>query len=402
MGNLWHSFNLNPGILATTEPDNASITRDYMYSINFLPLTATFTGLEAATYDVYVMIGNNGGANDQLRTWEVGFSVGETLQTTLPIGPLSGNDNTIWNSGVNYVKYQATLAEGQSLMITSTPVAIQWGTLNAIQIVKIPEAAEPFSLTITPATAPATGFDLAWVSQAGNFYNLRTSTDLAGPIANWDLVEGNIAATPPTNAFQVAPTDASRFYAVEEFAAPPPPPFFATGFEADAAGFTVITTQGSAWERGTPDSDNGASPPSDLVLTTGNGGSANAWGTNLGTVGEGFYINPTTTVLRSPVIDLTDKTFANLTFAEAVDFATTDSAQVYVISDSDDSVVAGPIHTSSTGASRTANWATANGGNAIALPAAALGRSIRLEWRFTGGTAAYLGWYIDDVEVAGQ
>ena len=63
-------------------------------------------------------------------------------------------------------------------------------------------------------------------------------------------------------------------------------------------------------------------------------------------------------------------------------------------------MIAGPIHTSSTGAIRTVGWATANGGATIALPPAALGQPIRLEWRFTGGTDAFLGWYIDDVTVS--
>lgn len=71
-------------------------------------------------------------------------------------------------------------------------------------------------LTITPATAPATGFELAWESQAVKRYNLRTSTDLTGPISTWSLVEGGIEATPPTNTFPVDPADPRRFYAVEE------------------------------------------------------------------------------------------------------------------------------------------------------------------------------------------
>lgn len=138
MGNLTNAFNL-PGLLATAEAGNASITRDFLYSVSSLPLTATFTGLQAATYDIYVMIGNNGSVADGSRTWNVGFTVGGTLQTTLPIGPLTGNDNTIWNAGINYVKYQATLADGESLLISSAPVGHDFGVFNAIQIVPVPE-----------------------------------------------------------------------------------------------------------------------------------------------------------------------------------------------------------------------------------------------------------------------
>lgn len=44
-----------------------------------------------------------------------------------------------------------------------------------------------------------------------------------GAIAGWDLVAGGngIAATPPTNTFNVDPDLAKRFHAVEEFDAPP-------------------------------------------------------------------------------------------------------------------------------------------------------------------------------------
>ncbi len=79
----------------------------------------------------------------------------------------------------------------------------------------VPESPE-FLLTITPATAPATGFVLDWQSQAGKLYNLRTSTDLTGAVSNWALVEGGIEATPPTNTYPVDPADPRRFYAVEE------------------------------------------------------------------------------------------------------------------------------------------------------------------------------------------
>lgn len=77
-----------------------------------------------------------------------------------------------------------------------------------------------FRLVIAPAAAPATGFDLEWNSQAGKLYNLRASTDLAGPVAGWDLLEGNITATPPANSKNVPADGPHRFYAVEEFDAP--------------------------------------------------------------------------------------------------------------------------------------------------------------------------------------
>lgn len=85
-----------------------------------------------------------------------------------------------------------------------------------------PEAPAPFALTIRPAAAPTTGFELQWTSQEGKLYTLLASEDLAAPISDWDVVTGGdiLPATPPSNTFNVDPIDARRFYAVEEFDAP--------------------------------------------------------------------------------------------------------------------------------------------------------------------------------------
>ena len=92
-----------------------------------------------------------------------------------------------------------------------------------------------FQLTVTPATAPDTGYNLEWASQGGKLYNLRTSTDLDQPIADWELVAGDIEATPDTNLYNVQADGPRRFYAVEEFDTPPPPPLFSENFDAAAA-----------------------------------------------------------------------------------------------------------------------------------------------------------------------
>ena len=161
--------------------------------------------------------------------------------------------------------------------------------------------------------------------------------------------------------------------------------------------FTVSTVEGSDWEWGAPDSSNGV----DLTITAGHRGATNGWGTNLGVSDDGIYTNPTTTYLRSAPIDLSAVPGAVLRFSEAVDFGSGDGAEVYVIDDTTDTLVdPAPIHTSSTGTPRTADWAEANDGTAIALPAAAIGQTVRIEWRFTGATVGYLGWYIDDVSVS--
>jgi hypothetical protein len=73
-----------------------------------------------------------------------------------------------------------------------------------------------WSLAITPADS---GYDLAWASQGGMLYNVRSSPDLIGEISTWTLVQGDIEATPDSNTFQVTPTESRLFYAVEEYPA---------------------------------------------------------------------------------------------------------------------------------------------------------------------------------------
>jgi hypothetical protein len=85
------------------------------------------------------------------------------------------------------------------------------------------QVSEAPRLTITPAVAPATGFDLEWNSVEGKLYNLRTSTGLDGPISGWNILQANITATPPANQVNVQADGPIRFYAVEEFDAPPLP-----------------------------------------------------------------------------------------------------------------------------------------------------------------------------------
>ena len=104
----------------------------------------------------------------------------------------------------------------------TTPTASFQTLVQAWQVRAISEPSPlDLALTITAATAPATGFDLEWESQAGKIYNLRTTTDLAGPIDDWDLVRGDIEATPPANVENVDSADPQRFYVIEEVVAPP-------------------------------------------------------------------------------------------------------------------------------------------------------------------------------------
>jgi len=265
------------------------------------------------------------------------------------------------------------------------------GTYSNLTLKQISPSTDPPLLTITPAIAPETGYDLEWDSQVGKAYNLRTSTDLDGPISTWDILEGDIAATPPVNRVNVPADGPRRFYAVEEFEAPP---IFTTDFEADNGDFTVVDHSGgtgSVWQWGDPDSsgDGGS-------VLTGNDDSTNCWGTDIGN--PGIYATGTDTSLISPVIDLSEVPNALLSFAEAIDIMPGDTFLVNVIDDDISegiTVLQAAVHTSTPDPDITsADWKPVSN---IAITG---GRPVRIEWRFTGNNdGSYLGAYIDDVEV---
>ena len=172
---------------------------------------------------------------------------------------------------------------------------------------------------------------------------------------------------------------------------PPPPPLLSEDFEEGDGGFTVSTTGTTAWAHGAP-----ASSGDGGTVSGGNGGSANCWGTDIGS--PGFYADVTDTCLRSSVIDLTGVAGAKLTFAEALDLEAGDTAVVNIIEEATDTTIASGIYTAGDGEINTADWTAVP---AIDL-AAGIGRKVRLEWCLTGvagGTNDYMGWYIDDIVV---
>ncbi len=158
-------------------------------------------------------------------------------------------------------------------------------------------------------------------------------------------------------------------------------------FESGNGDFTVVTTGGSAWEYGAPNTPN----PGGGAVTGGNSG-ANCWGTKLNDV----YATATQTKLRSPVIDLTGLAAANLSFAQAIDIKQGDTLVVNVIEAATDIVLQSAIHTSTPDANiNSTAWETIK----VATPITG-GRKVRIEWHFTGnGDGFYLGAYIDDVLV---
>jgi hypothetical protein len=157
-------------------------------------------------------------------------------------------------------------------------------------------------------------------------------------------------------------------------------------FETDDGSFTIVTAGGTPWAYGDPESTGGGGN-----VTTGNGDSAKCWGTNL----VGTYAAGTDTALRSPVIDLTGAAGATLSFAMAMDAAPGHTLEVNVV-DATTLVKTTVIAPFEDPDIDTTPWKTMS----AAIPAAALGTTVYLEWRFVGaGNDSYLGAYIDDVVV---
>lgn len=244
-------------------------------------------------------------------------------------------------------------------------------------------------------------------SSTGTFSFTRRDTSLTGLVykvwystnlTNWE-VDANAGFTPGAVVDQVQSVavsidpvllDEPKLFlrvGAEEYV--PPPPLLSTDFEDDDGGFTVATLGGTAWAHGAPNSPTQGGG----AVTAGAGGSAKCWATNL----TGGYVASTDTSLRSPVIDLTSVTSATLSFAKSVDSQAGHTLEVNVIDDTTDTVIANIIPATEDGNTSVSPWETVA---PVALPPAAYGQAIRIEWRFVGdGNGSYNGAYIDNVEV---
>ncbi len=171
---------------------------------------------------------------------------------------------------------------------------------------------------------------------------------------------------------------------------PPPPPLLSEDFEAGDGGFTTENKgTGTNWEHGAPNSPSLGGG----AVTQGNGGSTNAWGTNL----TGAYVADTNACLRSGVIDLSGVSAAKLSFALSLDANTGHTYQVDVIETGSDTVIANVIPATEDGDLNDSAWATIG---PVSIPAPAIGQQVRIQWTFVGnGDGTFNGAYIDDVLV---
>jgi hypothetical protein len=226
-----------------------------------------------------------------------------------------------------------------------------------------------------------------WDSQGGKRYNLLSQTDpsVAEP-KDWPVFDGHqdITATPPENTLTIPyPADVERFFVISEFNAPPVP-VFSDDFESGQGAWTTGSEGdlGTLWEFGTP---------TNVGPVAANSGT-NCFGTNL----DGAYTVNTVVWLRSPPIDLTTAGGATLNFYQFADIELMfDAGQVSVLDAADDSNLADigpPIE------GTTPDWEKIS----RTIPAAALGKSVKIEFRLTTDNfdvSEFAGWYVDDVEV---
>ena len=236
-------------------------------------------------------------------------------------------------------------------------------------------------------SGPGAMLTLRWDSQGGKLYTVRSETDLSArePIT-WPIFDGNqdLVATPPENTLTFArPADTERFFIIEEFNAPPVS-IFSDDFESGQNAWTSGSdgTAGTDWQLGAP----GGTGPAAANSPT------NCFGTNLTT----DYAFDANIWLRSPAIDLTGAGGATLNYARWYDIEIMfDQGSVSVLDAADDSVLA-VLESTVEGASRDWEWETVS----KSLPAEALGRNIKIEFRFLSDDIGnFAGWYIDDVEV---
>ena len=207
------------------------------------------------------------------------------------------------------------------------------------------------------------------VVQLKNSVTDATWTDLADLTLN-DLGEGLFEISFP------APSDGAGFY---QIASIPPPPIFFDDFESGAPGWSHGGSQ-DEWELGTP--SNG---PGSAFSGT------NAYGTDL----DGEFEKFTEAYLRSPEIDLTNVSVANLRFAEfhSVDTEIEFHSVVVNVIDSNDNNIIQEVFSA---AGNSGGWTQ----RTIRLAGPTVGSKIKIEFiLFSDDFNQLPGFYIDDVEI---
>ena len=287
-----------------------------------------------------------------------------TLMIVMIADPEATNYSNSWGDGE---------LNGEDAFLSIVP-----GTQLQIRIVRDPNTGE---LTIS------------WEGKTGLLYNVRSETGLATEPGTWPIFSGleNLPADPSgtTSVSFPLPVELERFFVVEQFPAPPvavlEENFDGVGAPNLPPGWTTGTGPGdtgtTAWELGAPSAVGPASARS----------APNCVGTNLSAI----YGVDTEIWLRTPEIDLTNAARATLSFEQFTDIEPQFDFGTVTVLDADDSELA----VIETGIDGFADWTKF----ARALPAAAIGKSVKIEFRFEADDlpviSDFAGWYLDDILV---
>lgn len=319
-----------------------------------------------------------------------------TIADFLYLGDQEKTDNEPGGLFTEWLRHEYGIAQESGAPIVATGVRILvpvsgLGGGTAIDEIELYGATAPPELTVHSEENGE--ITLRWTSKEGMSYNVRSATNPSiGAPVTWPIFGGheNVAGGPPVNTLTFSrPADLVRLFVVEEFPTPPAR-LLSENFDTDADGWTHGSDgrPETAWEHGAP---------SEVGPTAANSG-PNCFGTNLST----NYAIDAKVWLRSPVIDLSNASGTGATlcfwqYRDIDDFAEPtvfDYGEVAVLDASDESIVLGIVTTDITGSSNHWEKVTA------AIPAAALGQMVKLEFRFRCDDVDQLaGWYIDDVEV---
>ncbi len=268
--------------------------------------------------------------------------------------------------------------------------ALSLAELDSIAANGVLPVSPPFLLSILPDGPGSGSYGFSWASQDGKVYDLVSAKDLSSPPESWPVWEGqaDLAATPPTNTLASIPGggDGRRFFAVVEKDLPP---LLTEDFEGGSpAGWTYADNgAGTAWTVGTPDGT-GTGPDA------ANGGTLCA-GTNM----NANYTASATASIVTPAFTV-PAGGATLDLSYYIDTEApsggADFGSIRLLDASDDSPLAGgEIAADLQGIS--VMWINGS----FPLPAAANGLEVKIEFSFESDpdTAAFAGFYIDDVFV---
>ena len=197
-----------------------------------IPLTVGASAIDLDDVTINFESFNNAGLSKVLANYapanNVTVEIRDSLNFVLAtqnLGQVPGNTADYWIGIYNNTSFSTlTLAAGQTYSLKITTGGESGNNLGIDSFVingTFPVTSD-IQLTITPNGA---NYDFSWNSQNGKVYGLRTSTDLATPIAEWPIYNDGVnpsydnilpSGTGTNTLSAVVPIGSKRFFAVAE------------------------------------------------------------------------------------------------------------------------------------------------------------------------------------------